>query len=129
MQRRNVGAGRAPDLGDTYFRSRWERNWARYLNFLVQHGEITGWEYEPKTFWFHKIKRGTRSYKPDFIKIKSCLKCKSRNLEILDRLRDLTYQSGDDEYRFVTNVDPIKKSHRTRPGNDEPFVGKLVEHH
>lgn len=27
---------------------------------------IKGWEYEPQTFWFEKIKRGTRSYLPDF---------------------------------------------------------------
>src|SRR4051812_46374772 len=25
------------------------------------------WEYEPDTFWFEKIKRGVRSYLPDFI--------------------------------------------------------------
>lgn len=27
---------------------------------------ILDWEYEPQTFWFEKIKRGTRSYLPDF---------------------------------------------------------------
>jgi hypothetical protein len=63
---RQVKKGRASDLGNIYFRSRWERNWARYLNFLIEHGEISGWEYEPKIFWFENIKRGTRSYTPDF---------------------------------------------------------------
>jgi len=63
---RSVRSGKADDLGDTYFRSSWERNWARYLNFLVRHGEISGWEYEPYTFWFENIKRGVRSYTPDF---------------------------------------------------------------
>jgi hypothetical protein len=27
---------------------------------------IKEWEHEPKTFWFEEIKRGTRSYLPDF---------------------------------------------------------------
>lgn len=58
--------GKRPDLGDQYFRSRWEANIARYLNLLMASGEICRWEYEPDTFWFHKIKRGTRSYTPDF---------------------------------------------------------------
>lgn len=58
--------GRGAGLGDYYFRSGWERNIARYLNFLVKAGQIIRWEYEPDVFWFEKIKRGVRSYKPDF---------------------------------------------------------------
>lgn len=53
--------GRRPDLGNIYFRSSWEANYARILN----HQGIA-WEYEPKTFYFEAIKTGTRSYKPDF---------------------------------------------------------------
>jgi hypothetical protein len=53
------------DLAKT-FRSSWEANYARYLNFLQSRGEIIGWKYEPKTFWFEAIRRGCRSYKPDF---------------------------------------------------------------
>lgn len=49
-----------------YFRSTWEANYARYLDFLVTSDSIQWWEYEPETFWFEKIKRGTRSYLPDF---------------------------------------------------------------
>ncbi|KKC25814.1 DUF1064 domain-containing protein [Sphingomonas sp. SRS2] len=49
-----------------YFRSRWEANYARYLQWLKERGEILDWEYEPETFWFDKIKRGVRSYLPDF---------------------------------------------------------------
>jgi hypothetical protein len=49
-----------------YFRSRWEANYARYLEWLKGRGDILDWEYEPETFWFDKIKRGVRSYKPDF---------------------------------------------------------------
>ena len=60
------GAGRRADLDNIYFRSRWEANYARCLNFLKKHKEIFKWQYEPDTFWFHKIKRGVRSYKPDF---------------------------------------------------------------
>ena len=50
-----------------YFRSRWEANYARYLEFLKQNGKIKDWEHEPKTFWFEKILRGVRSYLPDFL--------------------------------------------------------------
>lgn len=49
-----------------YARSKWEANYARYLEFQKQHGLILEWKYEPKTFWFLEIKRGSRSYLPDF---------------------------------------------------------------
>jgi hypothetical protein len=49
-----------------YFRSRWEANYARYLEWLKIRGDIVDWEYEPETFWFETIKRGVRSYLPDF---------------------------------------------------------------
>lgn len=59
--------GKRKDLDDVYFRSAWEANWARYLSFLVEQGNIKSWEYEPEEFWFEGIKRGrARSYKPDF---------------------------------------------------------------
>lgn len=59
--------GKRPDLGNVFFRSAWEANYARYLNFLIKNeGSVSRWEYEPDTFWFEKIKRGCRSYKPDF---------------------------------------------------------------
>lgn len=60
-----IKAGFRDDLG-IYVRSGWEANYARYLNWLKSRGEIESWEYEPQTFWFLAIKRGTRSYKPDF---------------------------------------------------------------
>jgi hypothetical protein len=49
-----------------YYRSRWEANYARYLQWLQDRGEIIGWEHEPETFWFDGIKRGCVSYLPDF---------------------------------------------------------------
>lgn len=49
-----------------YYRSRWEANYARYLEWLKCRGEIQDWQHEPETFWFDKIKRGVRSYLPDF---------------------------------------------------------------
>lgn len=58
--------GKRSDLNDQYFRSSWEANYARYLNLLVKQGNIYKWEYEPDTFFFEEIKRGTRSYMPDF---------------------------------------------------------------
>lgn len=50
-----------------YFRSIWEWKYALYLEFEKNNQVIRDWEYEPKTFWFEKIKRGVRSYKPDFM--------------------------------------------------------------
>lgn len=49
-----------------YFRSGWEKNYAYYLEWLVSIGEIKHWDFEVDTFWFEKIKRGVRSYLPDF---------------------------------------------------------------
>jgi hypothetical protein len=51
---------------EKYYRSRWEANYARYLEWLKQRGNIQSWEHEPETFWFESIKRGCRSYLPDF---------------------------------------------------------------
>jgi len=59
-------SGKRNDLGDIFFRSSWEANVARYLNFLKAHGEVVAWEYEPKRFYFEGYKRGTTSYLPDF---------------------------------------------------------------
>jgi hypothetical protein len=49
-----------------FFRSRWEANYARYLEWLKEHNEIRDWQHEPETFWFESVKRGVRSYLPDF---------------------------------------------------------------
>lgn len=51
---------------DVYFRSRWEFNYCLYLQWLFSKKLIALWKYEPRTFWFEKIKRGVCSYKPDF---------------------------------------------------------------
>jgi hypothetical protein len=50
----------------TFFRSRWEANYGRYLQWLKEKNVIADWEHEPITFWFEKIRRGVRSYLPDF---------------------------------------------------------------
>lgn len=49
-----------------FFRSKWEANYARYLEFLKNNGDIKEWFHEPETFWFDGIKRGCVSYLPDF---------------------------------------------------------------
>ncbi|CAB4136473.1 Protein of unknown function DUF1064 [uncultured Caudovirales phage] len=49
-----------------YYRSRWEANYARFLQWLKETGKIKEWKHEPKTFWFEGIKRGCVSYLPDF---------------------------------------------------------------
>lgn len=54
------------DLGNRYFRSSWEANWARFLNWQQKQGLIKSWDYECKTFEFTTVKRGCRFYTPDF---------------------------------------------------------------
>jgi len=49
-----------------FFRSKWEVNYALYLDWLKKIGEIKDWKYEEDVFIFEKIKFGTRSYRPDF---------------------------------------------------------------
>lgn len=49
-----------------FVKSQWEANYAFYLQSLKEQGLILEWEYECETFWFDKIKRGVRSYLPDF---------------------------------------------------------------
>jgi hypothetical protein len=49
-----------------FARSRWEANYARYLEWLKVNGQIKEWEHEPQTFWFEGIRRGCCSYLPDF---------------------------------------------------------------
>ncbi len=72
-------SGKRPDL-DKFFRSKWESNWARILNYIKQYGtktlsnRVKEWQYEPYTFWFDEnkklklkaIKRGNRHYTCDF---------------------------------------------------------------
>jgi hypothetical protein len=49
-----------------FYRSRWEANYARYLEWLKANNYIKDWQHEPKTFWFEGVKRGCVSYLPDF---------------------------------------------------------------
>lgn len=58
--------GRREDVRGIFFRSSWEANYARFLEWQKQRGLIAEWEYEPETFWFEKIRRGVRSFLPDF---------------------------------------------------------------
>lgn len=59
-------SGKRADLDNRFFRSAWEANYARYLNFLIAQGSIAAWEYEPKTFVFEGVTRGQLTYTPDF---------------------------------------------------------------
>lgn len=58
--------GKRADLGGMFFRSAWEANYARYLNWLIEQGQLQAWEYEPVTFRFEGVSRGPYSYTPDF---------------------------------------------------------------
>lgn len=63
----HIRQGKVTIGGKTFFaRSSWEANIAAYFEWLKQKGQIKDWEHEPETFWFNAIKRGVRSYLPDF---------------------------------------------------------------
>lgn len=49
-----------------FFRSSWEANYARILEVMKLQGLIKDWDFEPDIFWFNGIKRGCRTYTPDF---------------------------------------------------------------
>ena len=51
---------------EIFLRSKWEANYALYLDFLIKQKQIKKWEYEAETFMFEEIKLGVRSYTPDF---------------------------------------------------------------
>lgn len=65
-----TAGGYREDLG-IYVRSRWEANYARYLQWLKARKEIRDWQYEADMFEFPHIRRGTRFYTPDFKVIKA----------------------------------------------------------
>jgi hypothetical protein len=62
--RMGIKGGFRKDLG-MYFRSSWEANWARYLNWRKERREIKGWSFESETFEF-PVKKGSKFYTPDF---------------------------------------------------------------
>ena len=49
-----------------FFRSGWEVKYANYLEMVSKSKEVSHWTYEEDTFWFEAIRRGVRSYTPDF---------------------------------------------------------------
>ena len=51
-----------------YFRSKWEANYALYLNYQKTQGLIADWFYEPQWFDYTPfgIKHGATRYLPDF---------------------------------------------------------------
>ena len=104
-----------------YFRSKWEIHYAQYLEFLRRSQIVTDWSYESKTFWFEEIKRGVRSYKPDFqvfrpdgthywVEVKGYMDAKSATK--LKRMRKY-YPSEEiyivDKAWFAKNLKVVKK--------------------
>lgn len=97
---RNIGGQ------DKYYRSRWEANYARYLEHLKVNGYICNWEHEPETFWFYGIKRGCVSYLPDF---------------------RVTHNNGDVEYHEVKGwMDSRSKTKLKRMAKYHPDVTLIL---
>ena len=94
--------GKRPDLGGLYVRSRWEANWARYLNLLIDRGEVSTWEYEPTTFSFEGVAGAPLAYTPDFL---------------------VTYPDGRSEYQEVKGwMDERSARKLLRMGRYHPSV-------
>lgn len=49
-----------------YSRSKWEANYARYLQWMKERGLIEDWDHEPDEFLFPMYSRGVTNYLPDF---------------------------------------------------------------
>lgn len=49
-----------------YFRSSWEANYARYLEYLKTKRKIKDWEHEKTYFWFEDSEKWRGVYLPDF---------------------------------------------------------------
>jgi len=149
-----VYTGHRPDIVDCktnpqpnglYLRSSWEANYARYLMFLMDRGKILRWEYEPDTFWFEEIKRGVRSYLPDFkvweyqdqepyyVEVKGYMDQKSSTklkrmakyypairIELVDRAK---YKEIKDK---LSSVIPNWESHPIDPNNPNTFNRRIL---
>lgn len=63
--------GYIEDIPGIHFRSGWEANYARYLKWLKDQGEIQEWSYEPEAFIFHGVTRAPVTYTPDFRVVES----------------------------------------------------------
>ncbi|GAC1382259.1 MAG: hypothetical protein NVSMB30_29860 [Hymenobacter sp.] len=50
----------------SFYRSRWEANYARVLQHELEKGAILSWEHEPDRFQFINHETNCRSYLPDF---------------------------------------------------------------
>ncbi len=94
--RRGKG-GKREDLGGIYFRSCWEANWARYLNWLVSIGDVVSWTYEPEVFEFKEIKRGCKFYTPDFLVVNK------------DGSREYHEIKGYMDQRSATKIDRMRR--------------------
>jgi hypothetical protein len=61
-----VNRGYAEDIPGLHFRSQWEANYARFLDWLKAKGEIQDWAYESERFIFHGVTKAPVTYTPDF---------------------------------------------------------------
>jgi predicted transcriptional regulator len=117
--------GKREDLNNIYFRSSWEANMARYYNFVG-----IEWEFEPKTFVFTNITRGSVSYTPDFylpkedrwVEVKGWMDSKSKT-----KLKRFQKQYPDEyaKLEIITGKEykEFAKYKRLIPGWEDVHVG------
>ena len=109
-------SGKRTDLNNTFFRSSWEANLARYYNYAnIQ------WKYEPETFYFSGYKRGSISYTPDFylpetnqwIEVKGYFNSKDRT-----KIKRFKQQYPDEFEKLIFMIEKDK-------GKSYEFIKKL----
>ena len=114
-------SGKRKDLNNIFFRSAWEANIARYYNYLG-----IEWQFEPKTFIFKNISRGSVSYTPDFylpqldkwVEVKGWMDNKSKTK--LKRFKN-QYPKENEKLELITQkeYDKIKKEYSNKIENWE----------
>jgi hypothetical protein len=97
--------GRRADLGEMFFRSGWEANYARILNLLKEENEIYHWVFEPNTLPFPVDSRPF-SYTPDFMVWRSDDRdhCYVEYVEIKGQMDDLSKLKHSHMEQFYPNV-------------------------
>lgn len=113
-----------------YFRSKFERRWAQYLEFLKKTDAILDWEYEPRRFYFEGVKSGKVSYLPDFkVTEQNCRywhECKGP-LEASDVTRFKRMQAQYPDQSIVVVMWAFTKQNANVRSNAAKFVSRVID--
>jgi hypothetical protein len=97
----------APQQTRITFRSRMEADWARWLEFQVENGDIAGWLYEPCVFHFPTLT--APRYRPDFLVITPSGRCYFQEVKGLETSRDRTLQRRMAKYHPSVTIEQVNR--------------------